>query len=86
MAKLDDLLNEFMAAHGIRAAAVGVMRNGSIIYEKGFGFLYDTDTTPLPDDAMMRLASVSKPITAAAIRRLISDGALALDDRVFEVG
>ena len=86
MAELDDLLNEFMTVHGIRAAAVGVMRGGSIVYEKGFGFLDDAETASLPDDAMMRLASVSKPITAAAIRRLISDGALGLDDRVFEVG
>ena len=61
-------------------------RNGSIVYEKDFGFLDDAETTTLPHDAMMRLASVSKPITATAIRTLIADGALALDDRVFEIG
>ena len=44
-------------------------RNGSIVYEKDFGFLDDAETTTLPHDAMMRLASVSKPITATGLVR-----------------
>ena len=34
----------------------------------------------------MRLASVTKPITAAAIHEFVSDGKLDLDDHIFDLG
>ena len=37
---------------------------------------------PMPRDAIFRLASMSKPITAAAVMMLVEEGKLALDDRV----
>jgi CubicO group peptidase (beta-lactamase class C family) len=41
---------------------------------------------PLRPDSIFRLASVTKPFTAAAVRRLIADGRLSLSTRVFSLG
>lgn len=82
----DSLMVGFMAEHDIKAGLLGIMRNGTIVYEKGFGWLDSLKQKPMPDDGMMRLASVSKPFAAAAIRRLIIEGRLSLSDRVFDLG
>ena len=80
------LLQQFTDLHGIGAAALGIMRQGEIVYEGAVGHMDDQRRVPVRQDIMMRVASVSKPITAAAVRKLESDGMLALDDRVFDLG
>lgn len=81
-----ELLEGFVEQHDIGAAAMGIMRNGDIIYEGVVGFMDAERRVPVVDNVMMRIASVTKPITAAAIRKLAGDGKLALNDRVFDVG
>lgn len=80
------LLQRFIDAHGIGAAALGVMEQGTITYDRSVGYMDAQRRVPARQDMMMRLASVTKPITAAAIHKLASDGMLALDDRVFDLG
>ena len=77
---------EFMSRHGIESGALGIMRNGDVVFERGFGWRDSLHQIALAPNAMMRLASVSKPITAAAIRELVAEGLLELDDRVFDLG
>jgi len=76
----------FLCERGIEGAVLAVMHDGVVVYQRGFGYHDEARTTPMPPDAPMRLASVSKPITAAAIRELISDGAFSLDSNAFDVG
>lgn len=80
------LLEDFTEEHGIGAAALGVMWNGDIVHEGVTGFMDAGRGIPVTPDVMMRIASVTKPITAAAVRRLAADGLLGLDDRVFDLG
>ena len=80
------LLEAFAEQHNIGAAALGVMRSGNMIYEGVTGFMDAERSTPVVRDVIMRIASVTKPITAAAIRQLAADGLLALDDRAFDLG
>ncbi|WP_428277733.1 serine hydrolase [Candidatus Palauibacter sp.] len=80
------LLQRFIDEHGIGAAALGIMKQGAIAYDGAVGYMDAQRRVPARQDIMMRLASVTKPITAAAIHKLASDGMLALDDRVFDLG
>lgn len=48
-----------------------------VLGTKGFG-----DSTPMARDAIFRIASLTKPITAAAAMVLVDDGVLRLDDPV----
>ena len=41
---------------------------------------------PIRQDVAMRVMSISKVVTAVAIRRLVSEGRMSLDDYVFDLG
>lgn len=86
VADFTDLLQGFIDAHGIGAAALGIMKQGKIVYDQVIGHMDAGRQVPARQDMVMRLASVTKPITAAAIHKLASDGMLALNDRVFDLG
>ncbi len=84
-APMDEAMQAYMNARDIKAGTLAVRRNGKLIYEKAYGFGDRELTTTLHPDAMFRLASVTKPMTAAAVRCLIEDGKLRLDEKVFEI-
>ena len=75
--RFDTLMIRFTRQHDISVAALGVMQQGRVTYNRAFGH---------GDDVLMRIASVTKPITAAAIRNLADDGRLSLDDFAFDLG
>jgi CubicO group peptidase (beta-lactamase class C family) len=86
LAALDAIMQDYMQEHGIGAGVAAVMRNGVPVYRRAFGWQDEQHTKPLAPDAIMRLASVTKPITAAAVRKLISQGKFGLNSRVFSAG
>ena len=83
---LDNAMVEFMEAQGIEAGLLGVMMDGVVVLERGYGWKDAVHTEVLPASSMMRIASVTKPITAAAIRKLVEFGTFSLDDHVFNLG
>ena len=85
-AELVALMGEIMKRHDIGAGVLAVMRDGDITFDRAFGWKDEARSVELPQDVLMRIASINKPITAAAIRRLILTGRLRLDDRAFDLG
>lgn len=84
LSALDTIMSDFMDDNEITAGVLGVMQDGRIVYLRGFGEDYNGDD--LPENALMRIASCSKPITAAVTRRLIENEAFALSDNAFDLG
>ena len=84
-AELDATMQSYMQSKGITAGMAAVMRNGVPIYHRAFGWDDQAQTIPLQPDAVMRIASVTKPLTAAAVRKLIAAGEFNLNDRVFSL-
>jgi N-acyl-D-amino-acid deacylase len=82
MTSYDQTITDFMRKFSIPGGAVAVMRAGRLIYARGFGYADVENKTPVQPDALFRIASVSKPITSAAIMKLVEEGRLELDDRV----
>ncbi len=62
--------------------AVGIMKNGRLIYAKGYGLANLEDRVPNTPDTVFHLASLSKQFTASAVALLILDHKLSLDDPV----
>jgi CubicO group peptidase (beta-lactamase class C family) len=76
------MMRSFLAEHGVPGAAVAVARQGRLIYARGFGYADVDWREPIQPDTLFRIASVSKPVTAAAILKLVDDGRLTLDSCV----
>lgn len=83
---VEDAMTSFMRARKITAGALCIARNGVVVYERSFGWKDFMLHEPLAKTAMFRLASLSKPITAAAIRALATQERLSLSDSVFDLG
>lgn len=86
LANFDALMTDFLNDNDIEAALLGIMKDGKIVYQRGFGWTDSGHTGLLRHDALMRIASCTKPITAAAIQRLIGSNAIDNTDFVFDLG
>jgi CubicO group peptidase (beta-lactamase class C family) len=62
--------------------AVGVVKNGKLVYARGFGRADLDYNAPITPRTSFHLASLSKQFTAAAVALLILDGKLSLDTPV----
>lgn len=79
----DQMIAEFMRTWNIKGGSVAITKNGKLIYSKGFGYTDKNNQRKAQPTDLYRIASVSKPITAVAIMKLIEDGELKLTDKVF---
>jgi CubicO group peptidase (beta-lactamase class C family) len=85
-ASFDQLMISFLKRNQeIPGAALAVKRDGQIVYARGFGYADMEKKQPVEPNALFRIASISKTITAAAILQLAERGRLKLDDHVFNV-
>jgi CubicO group peptidase (beta-lactamase class C family) len=78
MTAFDTIMTDFMNSNGVTAGVLAISRAGRIEYLRGFGWLREPAAgqpgVPLPENAMMRTASVVKPVTAAAVRLVAAQG------------
>jgi len=86
MANFDQLMVDFMEANDVKGAVLGIMKDGVIVYQRGFGWKDEAETIPLRHDAVMRIASITKPFTAVAIQQLYASNAIDPNDVVFDLG
>ena len=84
LAPLDAWMKEIMAAHKIPGGSLAVVKEGKLIYARGFGYADREAKTPVQPESLFRIASVSKPVTAVAILKLAEQGKLKLDDEVLD--
>jgi len=66
-------------ARGIPGLSVTVAIDGKIIFSEGFGYADLEQRVPVWPTTKFRIGSVSKPLTAAALVKLVEQGRLDLD-------
>ncbi|XLZ72482.1 serine hydrolase [Massilia sp. SR12] len=74
-------INAEMAARKIPGLSIGYSRDG-ITWAKGYGYADLENKVPARADSSYRLASVTKPMTAVAVLRLVEQGKIDLDEEV----
>lgn len=79
-AAVDSILEAFHAGHRVPGLSVGIVKDGRIVYAKGFGATAPSDGAKVTAETTYRLASVTKPFTSVAVLQLAGSGALGLDD------
>ena len=80
---MDRSVEKFLKRWEIRGASLAIMRNDSLVYAKGYGWADAEDSVRMEPGNILRMASVSKLITAAGIMKLKEAGLLSLQDTVF---
>jgi CubicO group peptidase (beta-lactamase class C family) len=75
---LDDTMLGYMEKRDIPGGALAVTKDGRLVMERGYTWEPD-GTAYVSPDAKFRLASVSKPLTSAAVVRLMEAAGLTLD-------
>lgn len=84
LARIDTIVERYIAEEAIHGAVVGVMRHGKVVYRKAFGkrqmVAADEDMTL---DTRFDLASLTKPVAVAtSVMQLVERGDITLGDRV----
>ena len=74
---------DFRREFKVPALSIAVAHKGGIVYENALGVVDRASQDKLTSSHLFRIASISKPITSSAIFRLIEDGLLRSDDKVF---
>ena len=78
---MDAVVDSFMQAWSLRGVSLSIMRNDSLLYARGYGRA--DGARPMTPGTLLRMASVSKLVTAVGIMKLQEKGKLVLDTPVF---
>src|SRR5438874_12198262 len=79
---IDEVVEKAMKEFGVPGAAVVIVKDGEVIYLKGFGVREKGKPEKVSPDTVFPIASCSKAFTATALAMLAEDGKLKWDDKV----
>jgi CubicO group peptidase (beta-lactamase class C family) len=75
-------LRELMDRFGVPGASIAVIKDYRIHWTKSYGTADQTTKAPVTQETMFQAASISKPVTAFAVMRLVDARKLSLDEDV----
>jgi CubicO group peptidase (beta-lactamase class C family) len=84
--EIDNAVKNFMATYSIPGTSVAITKDDKLVYVKSYGQMSASDNTPINNNHLFRIASVSKPITAVGIMKLLEANKLTLDSKIFGTG
>ena len=82
LAKIDGLVNEYIAKDWLTGAVTIVVKDNQIIQYRGYGYSDMATKKPMKNDAMFRIMSQTKAITSVGIMILYEQGKLMLDEPI----
>src|SRR5439155_4542133 len=82
LAEIRTKMQAFVDSGDLAGAVTVVGRKDGVIHHEAVGSLNLESKQPMPKDAIFRIASMTKPITAIGIMILVDEGKLAVADPV----
>src|SRR5215471_19272857 len=76
------LREEYVEAGQVPNALIQIWRRGELVHASTAGYLDVEQKTPIRDDAIFRIYSMTKPITGTALLMLMEEGKIDLEDEV----
>ena len=83
LAGLDRRVRNYLRKWYIKGGSLAIMRNDSLVYAKGYGWAEEEKELEMQPSHIMRMASVSKLITAVGVMVLQDKEMLSIKDTVF---
>ncbi len=80
---MDSIMQRYLKRWEIHGAQLAISRHDSLLYARGFGYADKDHKIPMEPSYIMRMASVSKLVTATGIMKLRDMGKIRLSDKVF---
>jgi len=80
--RIDHAINAEISAGKIPGAVALIVKNGETIYHKSFGYADIASKTPMQNDSIFRIASMTKAVTTVAVLTLYERGHFQLNDPV----
>ena len=71
-----------MEENNVPGVSITVINNGKIDWAKGYGIANTKEETKVDTSTIFQAASISKPITALAILKMMEEGKVHLDSNV----
>lgn len=84
--RVDDMVYRYMSQNAVPGITLAVSRNGKLVYAKAYGFADRESGDRMTTNTRSRISSISKSVTSIAIMKLMEEGKLSLDDRIFGDG
>ena len=79
-AAIDSGLREAIERKDVPGVVALVTDRERVLYQGAFGVADVATGRPLTQDAMFRIASMTKPVTSVALMQLVEQGRIGLDD------
>jgi CubicO group peptidase (beta-lactamase class C family) len=83
VAQVDNAVIAYMKKYHVPGLSVAIAKDDKLIYVKAYGYADVATQEKVTTKSLFRLASVSKPVTSIAIMKLVQEGNLSLDSKVF---
>ena len=80
--EIDAIVQRAVQQHSVPGVVVAVANKDRILYYKSFGLMDVAKGKAMTNDAIFRIASMTKPVTSVAAMMLVEQGKLRLDDPV----
>lgn len=74
----------FMKPREIPGGALAVVKDGRLVFAKGYGYANREKEIATTPETLFRIASISKPVTGVAVMKLVEEGKLSLEDKAFD--
>lgn len=84
MTLVDDFITSYMHYYRIPGASFAMVKNGKIVYQQHYGVKNAYTQTPVDDETLFDVGSVTKIFAAFAAHRLVERGLLDLDKPLHE--
>jgi CubicO group peptidase (beta-lactamase class C family) len=82
LARVDDWMEKLVDTGKLPGVSVLVARRGQVVYDAAYGMADIARGTPMRRDTIVRIYSMTKPLTSAAIMMLYEEGRFQLDDPI----
>ena len=82
LARVDAALKPYIDNKQLAGAVVAIARKNKTVYMKSFGAADVDSKKAMTNDAIFRIASMTKPVTSVAVMMLYEEGKFLLDDPI----
>jgi CubicO group peptidase (beta-lactamase class C family) len=83
-ANLDAYVARAMKTFDVPGIAVAIVKDGKMIFAKGYGVRKVGDSTPVDENTLFGIGSNTKAFTSAALATLVDEGRISWDDPVYQ--